>query len=173
MGKLNLAAYDPTKEGTTGRKAAPVRKANPGALVILRNEGQCWCGCLENPTGPKRSFKMGHDARMKGMLIRAHLTDTPVVIVEDGKQAAPVTALVVAKRFDWQEYLKAATDRQAAKAQAKPAAKGVKIGDQRKIKVGRWEKDAIVVGIYGDNVEFEYEAKGGAKRVTKPMADVA
>lgn len=44
--------------------------ALPTSWIIDRAEGACACGCLE---ATARTFRPGHDARLKSMLVRAHV----------------------------------------------------------------------------------------------------
>lgn len=53
------------------------------AVEITIAEGTCACGCGEPVM---RTFKQGHDQRLKGILERAHRAGDPVRVVADGKR---------------------------------------------------------------------------------------
>jgi hypothetical protein len=70
--------------------------APAGALIIRTGAGFCACGCLER-VAEGRTFRPGHDARLKGKLIRAGRQLRPVfnetyawepvgVLVVDGQE---------------------------------------------------------------------------------------
>lgn len=187
MPKPNLAKYDPKAESSPGARehwklVRGVGHDPEKTLVLIQpTESSCPCGCLQSPEGTGRTFRMGHDARLKGKLIRAHLTDTPVALIQEKGEKGKVvhgTALKLAKKFGWERFLADAAEREAARAKereerasqrSQPRTAGPKVGDQAKIKVGRWEKDATVVGVFGDSIEYEYvDGKGKTQRTTKP-----
>jgi hypothetical protein len=64
-------------------------------LVIDRAAGTCLCGCGEQ-TAPKRRYRQGHDARLRGLLGRAHTAGAPVLV--NGKRRT-ARALLVAGGF--------------------------------------------------------------------------
>lgn len=159
MPRHNLKKYDPKKESTPGREAE-------GKLVLDVSGGKCLCGCDEKPSGKKSLFRMGHDARLRGKLIRAHLTETPVVLIEGEARPIPATtALEVAERYGWQDSLLAAESRRE-QANKKVAHKA--LGSKRLVKIGRWEYTGQVVAFYRngeDKFEVEYVTKlGDVKR---------
>lgn len=185
MPRFNEKTYDPRDDSSKGFE-------QDGKLVVLHQTGKldgkdqtsCLCGCGHFPHGRRSSFMMGHDARFRGALIRAHLTDTPVVIVTevDGKNASPkhaspVPATRILEEFDlpWGEYLESAEVRREGKNR-QVLAKAV--GSERLIKVGRWEKTGQVVAFYEgksadrDEYEVEYVTKTGeVKRTRVPVAE--
>ncbi len=185
MGKTNYAKYDPRTDSSEGAQdywADPQAEEGseeaagfyPGETVILlADAGQCPCGCGEKPTGEGRTFKMGHDARLKGILIRAHITGKEVAQVGGGGIVSG-PALTVAQNLGWSRYLEAAAEREANRkankanrVKAPKAATGPKVGDQvADLKIGRWTYDATITAVWDDGVvEFEYTTKKGERQV--------
>lgn len=164
MGRFNEKKYDPRKESSPGKKAK-------GKLILRVKEGQCACGCGEAPSGSKSVFRMGHDARLRGKLIRAHLTGTPVVLVDEAQPSPVSTAMEMAERHGWRQYLiDAETRREGKNRQVLNKA----LGSKRLIKVGRWEYTGQVVAIYeiqgnGEEYDVEYVTKmGDVKKARVP-----
>lgn len=75
MAKFRPAAYDPARDSSSG-----VRPRNDSVTLIVI-DGLCKCGCEEPVEGPIL-FKMGHDARLKGILIRAEVTGCAIRLVD-------------------------------------------------------------------------------------------
>lgn len=69
-------------------------------------------------------FKQGHDAKLKGQIIRAFRAGVKMQI--KGGAAAGVTARALAKQYGWEHYLTEAPVRKARPAKAKKAAKAAK-----------------------------------------------
>lgn len=166
MARFNPETYDPVSDSSAS-------VSQPGKLVIFRQDGHCQCGCAQPVTNAKSKFRMGHDARFKGALTRAHLAAVPVVLSFPDEQTER-TALAIAKlydspKFSWSDALRAAKERQgtapAPKTPKAPA--GPKVGDLRLVKVGRWEYEGKIVAINGTELEVEYTtAKGDTKTAT-------
>lgn len=165
----------------------------PHHLVLRVNPGQCLCGCGETPKGSKSLFAMGHDARLKGKLIRAHLTGTPVTVITS-REAQTKDAVEAASEIGWDAYLREAEARQGMRLSDRvdAANKGVFTramatresedegtlapGDRRLIRVGRWDYTGQVLAVYeaDGEVEYEYVTKSGeTKIVRKPMEEEA
>ena len=53
------------------------------AVEITIADGMCACGCGELVT---RTFRQGHDQRLKGILGRAHRAGDPVRVVANGQR---------------------------------------------------------------------------------------
>lgn len=90
--------YDPTIDSSAGTADhRPTDKDPTGfdGLILRVNEGQCFCGCGESVNKGKK-FRMGHDARLKGKLIRAGRAGAEVTVL-DGGGAVSGTALDHAK----------------------------------------------------------------------------
>lgn len=108
--------YNPADDSTT----AYMRQANDsGRLWIDISDSACLCGCTE-PTQGK--FRPGHDARLKGRLLRAHLNKVGLTLIKDGKERQ-LTARAYAKevsseKHDWTVALDAAHERARVAAQA-------------------------------------------------------
>lgn len=182
MPRFAITKYTPVKDSTPG-----LRTVDPQRLVLaIKYRGDnpaagtdfgCPCGCGEEPIGKDAVFKMGHDARLRGKLIRAYLTDTEVVFVVGGiggAPAPPLTAKQVAARYKWEGYLEhAAMAREGKNRQVLRSA----IGSTRLIKVGRWEYTGQVVAVYGvegdKEYDVEYVTKLGEVKKTRVPADQA
>lgn len=174
MPRFNPNKYDPAKESSPGLKT-------PGQLTLLvkvDEDGResCPCGCGEFPEGKKAKFLMGHDARYRGKLIRAHLTDTPVEIVRRDLRSKLIdktthTAEELAKVQGWESYLEAAELRREGKNRE---VLGRAVGSKRLIKVGRWQYTGQVMAVYetpeGNDYEVEYVTKQGEVKKTRVPA---
>lgn len=176
MGRLKIKNYKPEHESSPSLR---MRAKKTGELWLLSKEQDgrlsCPCGCGKMPAGKKSTFAMGHDARLRGMLQRAHLTDTLVVEVLAGEDAepTPVTAKEVAERHGWMEALEQA---ELAREGKNRQVLNKAMGSDRLIKVGRWEYTGQVVAIYqnGDeHYEIEYVTKTGDVRRTRVKASEA
>lgn len=68
--------------------------------------GRCTCGCGQPVT---QRFKQGHDAKLKGLLRRAHEQghDVTVRLAKERRttSAAEAAALLDSGRFSWSEWL--------------------------------------------------------------------
>lgn len=67
--------YDPASDSSPSE---PVRK---GFLVLRIDPKMCHCGCEKFTSRSPARFAVGHDMRLRGKLIRAHVCGVPVVIV--------------------------------------------------------------------------------------------
>lgn len=175
MGKLNLANYRPKDDSSTNTDQYRAKKQGmSNALILVVEDGECGCGCQQK-TSRTATFRMGHDARLRGKLIRAHCTDTPVAIV-DGDQIGVSTAMEVAAAHGWEGYLKVAKEREELRAaeraeranrQVLARATGPRVGDRQCVKVGRWMKTGNVIAVFSDGQEIEVEyvdSKGNVQR---------
>lgn len=107
-------------------------------------------GCIAST---KRTFAPGHDARMKGFLIRAGREGNLVRTPEGGDD---LPAAKVADRFGFAHMVRDGIARKAAKRVAKPQAKKVTA------KVGRW----VYEGTMDDRGNFTYTQKNGQTHTT-------
>lgn len=108
--------YDPGADSTP----AYIKQArDSGRLTLDISDSACLCGC-KDPT-PGR-FRPGHDARLKGRLLRAHLAKAGVTIIKDGKEdqmtARAYAKQVSSERHDWTEALDRATEKARSAAAA-------------------------------------------------------
>lgn len=100
----------------------------------------CLDGCGGVPTGKKSRFIQGHDATLKGRLIRAHINAVPVAIVVNG-QRNEMSALEYAADLNWDRFLVEATAREEDKRQRIQARKE----DMERLRTEREaKKDAAV-----------------------------
>ena len=189
MGRFNIMSYRPRDDSTPG--VLPKGVDAKRTVILARSAPEnCPCGCDQPPKSKGRTFGMGHDARLRGKLIRAHLSDTKVVFAEpDGKDwvaAWEGTALMEAKRHDWDGYLREAQEKQGPSIAARLAkangdllakATGPQVGDRRVVKVGRWSYTGQLMAVFddGDDASFDVEyvdKKGATQRTRVPKAKV-
>ena len=171
--------YDPTTDSCSARLEGYPCDATTGPH-LYRGTGDCYCGCGQPPQRNGGYFRMGHDARYRGILLRAHVAGMPVSIF-NGNEFTTTSAMWLAQIHGWGEALQTTATREqaraygrAAKAKTKAAAKATRlqIGDITPINVGRWTYQAQVVGLWEDGTaEYEYTTKQGAtKRSRQPIA---
>lgn len=163
--------WKPTDDSSEGfRTLDPTCVVLNVALDVERGRLGCPCGCGEFPLGEKAIFNMGHDARLRGKLIRAHLMGVRIRIHSDGTLGEPLSAELMAEQFDWVPYLEAAVLRREGKNREVLRRA---LGSERLVKVGRWEYTGQVVSVYrtkqADMYEIEYVNQAGdVKRVRVP-----
>jgi hypothetical protein len=127
-------------------------------------------GCVETT---KRTFAPGHDARLKGFLIRAGIAGHTVRVGADGEERS---AQAVADQFGF-GYMVAEGIRKGAerafraelKAMAKAAKKAAPAPQKVTAKVGRWEYEGT---LSADGTEFSYVTRKGAEVTTTKFARV-
>lgn len=130
----------------------------------------CPCGCGEFPLGDKATFCMGHDARLRGVLIRAHLMGASIRHHTDGVLSDPVAAITLAETHHWKSYLDSATVKREGKNREVLRRA---LGSPDLIRVGRWQYTGQVAAVYRLNgkglVEIEYVNQAGdAKKIRVP-----
>jgi hypothetical protein len=123
---------------------------------------------------------MGHDAKLRGKLIRAHLTQTQVQTLRVGdtgvyvNEGPVIGAKLYSQRFGWASSLDAAELRREGKNR-QVIRKA--LGSRRLVKVGRWDYTGQVVAVYntkgGDEFEVEYVTKQGEIKHKRVPADKA
>jgi hypothetical protein len=135
----------------------------------------CPCGCATIPTGVKAKFAMGHDATLRGKLIRAHLMGVEIRYVINGNEDEGFikTPMQIAEQYGWKEYLDAAVLRREGKNRE---VLQKSIGDERLVRVGRWEYTGQVAAVYRDPTGsdmhvVEYVDRAGQVRRTRVLAD--
>lgn len=177
-------AYDPKNDSSPGTQAVRDREGFAGVILHRTDPANCLCGCDQPPMGTGRKFRMGHDARYRGILIRAYVAGAQVAIY-DGGGLAIHDADELANELDWCQYLETAKRREDRKLEEKlerantrlvEQATGPQVGDLRLVRVGRWEYTGQVICVFEDDdtIEFRYVTKSGeAKRVVKPRAEYA
>lgn len=180
MAKFNPADYRPSDDSTPGLPA------RDNAVSILVGEGLCGCGCGEAPAGRGTKFLMGHDARLKGVLTRAHASQVRIALFENSTGVADVVdPLEYAARFtstktDWTELVQAGADKIAARrgnvdrrfAERQVLDRATRDGA---VRVGRWEATDSVAAIYHDPVTNKYtvEYVNSVGRIEQVEVDVA
>ena len=166
--------YDPLADSAGGgivsfeEMAAMVR--HQGGIVLARGAGDCRCGCGDRPKGPKSVFCMGHDARLRGRLLRAHLMGVQVHILDgEGVAWSHEEPLREAHRHGWENTLLEAEAARDAKNAAVVKTARDYTGRKVLVKVGRWEYTGQVAAIYDDGEEFEidYVTRTGERKRTR------
>lgn len=93
-----VAVYLPASDSTPDMKG---RAEKEGKVVLDLTDGACLCGCK----GKSQSrFMPGHDARLKGKLVRATIADVKLLIVmgDDEQAVTPRQfAGVLSGKYDW------------------------------------------------------------------------
>lgn len=109
MGLANKTAKQDSSP-RSGRVAIDTDRETTVVLVI--KTGQCICGCGSKTNSERSQFLQGHDARLRGILLRAQLHDRPIVISSDGESVATTTtARKMAAELGWSHALEAAQGR--------------------------------------------------------------
>lgn len=104
-----------------------------------------------------REFAQGHDAKLKGLLIRAHRAGQEIHVVDGGGLVSASPANLAAQR-GWDRFLAAPEPRRPPGSKREPV--------RGTARVGRWSYPATVVGQVGERLVVEYTTKaGGVKRV--------
>lgn len=168
--RFNPNTYNPVDDSTPGLSLATHAEYKGCVVLVQSDPVHCPCGCDTKPNGAKSKFVQGHDARLKGVLIRAHLTGTKVAYLEDrsGKhKATPQTAMTVAKTHGWGDHLAYAQERFDQRPQPKPrgASNAELVGTTMTVKVGRWDKEGTIVAATAKAFTVEYQTAKGAKQI--------
>lgn len=129
-------------------------------------------GCTQTT---KRTFAPGHDARLKGFLIRAGVEGQDVKVGDD----APRTAQEVADQFGFgymvAEGIKAGAERAFKKTLrevAKAAKKSHETPKQVTCKVGRWTYEGVITDSPMHGPQFTYTTAKGVQTTTTKFTRV-
>lgn len=164
--------YDAATDTLPKHRKAVTAKTGP--ILERKTPEFCPCGCGEVAKGKNSTFRMGHDARMKGILLRAYVAQSPVTFKVDGGTLQTHKAINVADEFGWGDVIRnRAIDIKANGKVTKPKAaknNGPQVGDTAKIRVGRWQYDAVVIGTDGKDVEYQYTTKSGKTGIARQAA---
>lgn len=120
MGKYdnNTPMMDSSPGSEDYRDTIGANAIDETAVVLIWSDGDsmfCKCGCLTPRTpGSKSEFKQGHDARLKGILQRAHVRGSEVTIVNGAMMSSD--AMTVASSRGWERFLEKAANTAEAKA---------------------------------------------------------
>lgn len=185
-----MPRFNPNKWKPADDSSRDFRELDLNRVVLLRayaRDGRvgCPCGCGEFPEGRKATFKMGHDARLRGKLIRAHLMgvdirylvqepDGRVSLVDEEGSAWASDPMEVAKEYDWEYDLRAAElRREGANRQLLRHA----LNTDRTVKVGRWEYTGQVAAVFptsgGELYLIKYVDRAGNQREIRVPASEA
>lgn len=182
MGRFNAKAYSPAMDSSFDL----VNQAKQDNLVhIDRTSGKgvedeamlCHCGCGQPTQGNKSMFRMGHDSRFKGILLRAHLTDTEIAVHTSGQisyfKPIELAAQYNTERYSWTGALHAAQDRAITSTRTGDGTSksGPQVGAPHLVKVGRWEYTGTIKKVAKDGLHIEYtNGKGEVKSITVPAS---
>lgn len=173
-----MPRFAPEKWKPVDDSSLGYRTMDPTCVVLnvgFRPEGPgqamgCPCGCGDFPLSDQATFCMGHDARLRGILIRAHLMGVRVRYHVGGTLGDPVAAEDLAEQYYWKSYLDSAVMKREGKNREvlKRA-----LGDEKLVRVGRWEYTGQVAAVYrkdgSDMYEIEYVNQAGdAKKIRVP-----
>lgn len=177
MARFNPATYDPKADSSKGHKDYDYE-----GVVLVVPEGTCPDGCGKKPNGAKRVFRQGHDARLKGICIRAGATDNTITTVT-GDKAATEAPMEVARRYGFADQVKQGIEihQKRAKAQVEKAAQRAAKADAKAkapkaeapkslkgqvfgVKVGRWPVEATVTKVAKGVATLTYETKAGEEK---------
>lgn len=130
-----MPEYNPAADSSADYQKEAV---DTGRLILDISGNACLCGCKEATQG---RFRPGHDAKLKGKLLRAHLGKAGVTILRDDNEEEQITARAFAKKIssdkhDWSTAL----DRAAEKAKAAADALKVKASQASK-KLGKAKEE--------------------------------
>ena len=109
--------YDPQADSTDHIAGT----GHTGPYLVVE-PGKCHCGCTLQVNKGKR-FRQGHDARFKGILIRAHLAGADVTI-HNGSIDVTTAAARFAQDYAWEHYLRDAQYRAEVKVAKSTLRKG-------------------------------------------------
>lgn len=164
MNAFNPSKYDPAADSSAEVSHA-VRASYPRDLILVLDHNACACGCGQLPAGKRSVFRQGHDARMRGKLIRAAATGVRVVTVDEANGHTQVHDPIqyAVDNLDTpthrlSEQVVAGVQRVADRKAAKAAPVTVIA------KVGRWPREGVV-----KDGEFIYAEKstGTTQRTRK------
>jgi hypothetical protein len=144
---------------------ATVRNAETGELLTT--------GCTAQT---KRTFAPGHDARLKGFLIRAGIADHEVRF----GNSQPLNAVQVAEMFGFghlvEAGIKRGMDREFAKLlkETKRQAKATHVTTRLEVtcKVGRWTYEGFITDDPMHGPKFTYTTKAGVQTTTQKFTRV-
>ena len=119
---------------------------------ITTRPGYCHCGC-GTQTAKNRRFRQGHDARFKGVLMRAHVAGTTITLVHHiTKDEVQMSAMDVANTYGWGKYLEDAAMRAATKQIKSDLKRGAGLRYVTDVKTG--EKYAL-------QLSYDFKIAGG------------
>jgi hypothetical protein len=149
MPKFAPERWKPADDSSEG-----YRTLDPDSVVLhvaLRMDGPgqamgCPCGCGDFPMGDKATFCMGHDARLRGVLIRAHLMGVSIrYCLGNADLGEPTPAMMVAEQYLWASYLESAVLRRDGKNREVLRRA---LGAENLVKVGKLPETGQVAAVY-------------------------
>lgn len=95
---VEMARFDPKQYNPATDCSDELWDPKSPAIVLSQQAGECRCGC-RGRTGS--IFLPGHDARLRGKLIRAYRTDTPIIVVDANQKRHKKDPLDWAMQLGW------------------------------------------------------------------------
>lgn len=190
MSKVNTARTDSSPSSEDYRDH-PDDAAGHGAtthddrgVYLIVEPGHCACGC-EQQVAKGSQFRQGHDARLKGILQRAHMRGSEIHLIT-GSEMISTDAMKLAQERGWVRFLeqaeakahlraeklarravakadKAVAKSQKARNKANLAESDEKPSNLFEAKVGRW----TYKGFSTPKGDFHYTDKQGNAKVAK------
>lgn len=127
-----MAEFDPAAESTADYA---VEAAKEGVVILDISGKACLCGCQEETPG---RFRPGHDAKLKGKLLRAHLAGVKVrALYDEGEKEMTARAFakeVSTDKHDWSVALDRRKEKERAAAEAlriKASEAAAKVGEPK------------------------------------------
>src|SRR3954465_1401266 len=148
------AGYNPGSDSTPNLS----KKAQEAGVVMLDWTGErCLCGCRGEATG---RFQPGHDAKMKGKLMRAHIAGVQIRVIDGEKSvtapAVNVAGILSTPKYDWRGGVGGGAE--AAKKRAEVAAAKKRATAERR-ELARTEKPSGKVTLADLTAATEQVAK--------------
>jgi hypothetical protein len=143
-----VKGYEPASDSTPDLKD---RAQKEGKVILDLSNQACLCGCKGESAS---RFQPGHDARLKGKLVRATIHEVPLVIIM-GDAEQEVTprqfAQVLSGKYDWVKGLDESVARAelAEKAKADRQAEAAKKAEERKAAAAEKGKGKISLEALG------------------------
>lgn len=193
MPRFQPAKYNPAVDSSPNHQSyrrgdAPVTEVLLDWSSDESGKRTCPCGCRQ-PLAKAARFRIGHDARLLGILKRAHITGTKVAVIKDDvtatEDATDLAAQFSSDRHDWVKELLASATRHAASNRKKidaanseivAEARGPQPGNRRLIKVGRWSYTGEIVAVFQEDGDalFKYTTAGGdVREVRRALSETA
>lgn len=165
---------DATATKTAAKKTAPAAK-KAAAPKAPKPDKFCLHGCGTKTKGG--DFVIGHDAKLKSILQKAHVASPDKGVDLGGKSATPLhgqTPMEIAKVRGWEGFLdkaKAIADAKASKPKRERKVKGVKpgIGDQVEVQYRGSKRSGLVTEVKGERAKVDLDM-GEGKTESRPFA---
>lgn len=173
--RLLMHDYDPRADSTPGMES--VHASYPGYLVLYVQGGFCECGC-DQPRASRSRFLPGHDAKLKGKLMRALAADAEVALVGVDGEIRITPAADVARYYNWYDKVRSGAERLIARsttpiAAEKRLAAEVESRKDGLVEFGRWDKTGRAMASWrlaDGSLEVKYVTPSGTIEVVNMAA---